>query len=133
MTMADQASRFGQPEKICDIVLKGGITSGVVYPLARASLHVSADAGSETVVRYLRRCLEGENEDGTDHRHYRRRRRRLRAERIARAPPRRRRRLDRAGNRRRHGVCGVWLAARADGPGCGSYLAAGEGGEYRPR
>src|SRR6266404_4825073 len=38
MTMADQASRFGQPEKICDIVLKGGITSGVVYPLALVSL-----------------------------------------------------------------------------------------------
>ena len=36
--MADQASRFGQPEKICDIVLKGGITSGVVYPLALVSL-----------------------------------------------------------------------------------------------
>src|SRR5258708_13187130 len=34
MTMADQGSRFGQPEKICDIVLKGGITSGVVYPVA---------------------------------------------------------------------------------------------------
>src|SRR5256885_7814681 len=38
MTMADQASRFGQPEKICDIVLKGGITSCVVYPLALVSL-----------------------------------------------------------------------------------------------
>ena len=38
MTMADQGSRFGQPEKICDIVLKGGITSGVVYPLALVSL-----------------------------------------------------------------------------------------------
>jgi len=38
MTMADQASRFGQPEKSCDIVLKGGITSGVVYPLALVSL-----------------------------------------------------------------------------------------------
>jgi len=36
--MADQGSRFGQPEKICDIVLKGGITSGVVYPLALVSL-----------------------------------------------------------------------------------------------
>jgi len=36
--MADQASRFGQPENICDIVLKGGITSGVVYPLALVSL-----------------------------------------------------------------------------------------------
>jgi predicted acylesterase/phospholipase RssA len=38
MTMADQGSRFRQPEKICDIVLKGGITSGVVYPLALVSL-----------------------------------------------------------------------------------------------
>src|SRR5260370_41295721 len=38
MMMADQGSRFGQPEKICDIVLKGGITSGVVYPLALVSL-----------------------------------------------------------------------------------------------
>lgn len=42
MTMADQgsrpASRYGQPEKFCDIVLKGGITSGVVYPLALVSL-----------------------------------------------------------------------------------------------
>jgi predicted acylesterase/phospholipase RssA len=38
MTMADQRSRFRQPEKICDIVLKGGITSGVVYPLALVSL-----------------------------------------------------------------------------------------------
>src|SRR5258705_3289100 len=38
MTMANQASRFGQPENICDIVLKGGITSGVVYPLALVSL-----------------------------------------------------------------------------------------------
>ena len=36
--MADQRSRFRQPEKICDIVLKGGITSGVVYPLALVSL-----------------------------------------------------------------------------------------------
>ena len=36
--MADQGSRFRQPEKICDIVLKGGITSGVVYPLALVSL-----------------------------------------------------------------------------------------------
>ena len=36
--MADQGSRYGQPTKFCDIVLKGGITSGVVYPLALASL-----------------------------------------------------------------------------------------------
>src|SRR5260221_6735616 len=42
MAMADQGSRqgsrYGQPEKFCDIVLKGGITSGVVYPLALVSL-----------------------------------------------------------------------------------------------
>jgi predicted acylesterase/phospholipase RssA len=38
MTMADGSSRYGQPTKSCDIVLKGGITSGVVYPLALVSL-----------------------------------------------------------------------------------------------
>ena len=39
MTMADRGSRYRtQPEKFCDIVLKGGITSGVVYPLALVSL-----------------------------------------------------------------------------------------------
>ena len=38
MTMADGSSRYGQPNKSCDIVLKGGITSGVVYPLALVSL-----------------------------------------------------------------------------------------------
>ena len=37
MTMVEQASS-GQPDKSCDIVLKGGITSGVVYPLALVSL-----------------------------------------------------------------------------------------------
>ncbi|MCK1516385.1 patatin-like phospholipase family protein [Bradyrhizobium sp. 190] len=36
--MADQVSRYGKPEKTCDIVMKGGITSGVVYPLALAAL-----------------------------------------------------------------------------------------------
>jgi len=36
--MAEQASRFAAPTKICDIVFKGGITSGVVYPLALVSL-----------------------------------------------------------------------------------------------
>jgi predicted acylesterase/phospholipase RssA len=30
--------RFSNPMKVCDIVLKGGITSGVVYPLALVSL-----------------------------------------------------------------------------------------------
>jgi predicted acylesterase/phospholipase RssA len=29
---------FTNPEKVCDIVLKGGITSGIVYPLALVSL-----------------------------------------------------------------------------------------------
>jgi predicted acylesterase/phospholipase RssA len=38
MATANQGSRYGQPTKSCDIVLKGGITSGVVYPLALASL-----------------------------------------------------------------------------------------------
>jgi predicted acylesterase/phospholipase RssA len=38
MTVADQTSRYGQPEKTCDIVMKGGITSGVVYPLALVAL-----------------------------------------------------------------------------------------------
>ena len=37
MAMVEQASS-GQPDKSCDIVLKGGITSGVVYPLALVSL-----------------------------------------------------------------------------------------------
>jgi predicted acylesterase/phospholipase RssA len=36
--MADQSSRYRQPKEFCDIVLKGGITSGVVYPLALVSL-----------------------------------------------------------------------------------------------
>ncbi len=36
--MAGQASRYAAPGKTCDIVLKGGITSGVVYPLALVSL-----------------------------------------------------------------------------------------------
>lgn len=38
MADADGASRYAQPEKVCDVVLKGGVTSGVVYPLALASL-----------------------------------------------------------------------------------------------
>jgi hypothetical protein len=38
LTMADQASRYASPERACDIVLKGGITSGVVYPLALVAL-----------------------------------------------------------------------------------------------
>jgi predicted acylesterase/phospholipase RssA len=37
MTTDDHPVRT-TPEKICDIVMKGGITSGVVYPLALASL-----------------------------------------------------------------------------------------------
>jgi predicted acylesterase/phospholipase RssA len=38
MAIVDQGSRYRRPEQSCDIVLKGGITSGVVYPLALASL-----------------------------------------------------------------------------------------------
>src|ERR1700758_4998059 len=37
MTMVERVSG-GEPDKSCDIVLKGGITSGVVYPLALVSL-----------------------------------------------------------------------------------------------
>src|ERR1700758_1227867 len=37
MTMVEQVSS-SEPDKSCDIVLKGGITSGVVYPLALVSL-----------------------------------------------------------------------------------------------
>ncbi len=36
--MADRVSRYGHAEEVCDIVLKGGITSGVVYPLALVAL-----------------------------------------------------------------------------------------------
>jgi predicted acylesterase/phospholipase RssA len=36
--MADQQSRHDKPEQSCDIVMKGGITSGVVYPLALVAL-----------------------------------------------------------------------------------------------
>ena len=35
---APQASDASIPNKVCDIVMKGGITSGVVYPLALSSL-----------------------------------------------------------------------------------------------
>jgi predicted acylesterase/phospholipase RssA len=38
MTIVGQAPQAGSPTKTCDIVLKGGITSGVVYPLALVSL-----------------------------------------------------------------------------------------------
>src|ERR1700683_317428 len=38
MTMAEPAAQAATPAKTCDIVLKGGITSGVVYPLALTSL-----------------------------------------------------------------------------------------------
>jgi predicted acylesterase/phospholipase RssA len=34
----EQEKHFKHPDKVCDIVLKGGITSGVVYPLALVSL-----------------------------------------------------------------------------------------------
>src|SRR5580658_1851846 len=35
---AEQPSSVSNPKKVCDIVMKGGITSGVVYPLALVSL-----------------------------------------------------------------------------------------------
>jgi predicted acylesterase/phospholipase RssA len=38
MTMAERTAQAATPTKTCDIVLKGGITSGVVYPLALTSL-----------------------------------------------------------------------------------------------
>ncbi|MBI1866771.1 MAG: patatin-like phospholipase family protein [Methylocystis sp.] len=38
MTHAEQTEKFSNPQKVCDIVMKGGITSGVVYPLALVSL-----------------------------------------------------------------------------------------------
>jgi predicted acylesterase/phospholipase RssA len=38
MVPVEQKPRFSSPNKVCDIVLKGGITSGVVYPLALVSL-----------------------------------------------------------------------------------------------
>lgn len=38
MAMAEQQSQYGNPESSCDIVLKGGITSGVVYPLGLVAL-----------------------------------------------------------------------------------------------
>jgi hypothetical protein len=38
MTDTQQAPLLGAPEQSCDIVLKGGITSGVVYPLALVAL-----------------------------------------------------------------------------------------------
>ena len=38
MTQAEQTREFGNPQKVCDIVMKGGITSGIVYPLALAAL-----------------------------------------------------------------------------------------------
>jgi predicted acylesterase/phospholipase RssA len=38
MSMSDQQSQHDEPEQSCDIVMKGGITSGVVYPLALVAL-----------------------------------------------------------------------------------------------
>lgn len=38
MTQAEQMGKFSHPQKTCDIIMKGGITSGVVYPLALVSL-----------------------------------------------------------------------------------------------
>lgn len=36
--MNSKESAFAHPDKVCDIVMKGGITSGVVYPLALVTL-----------------------------------------------------------------------------------------------
>lgn len=36
--MNSEESAFTHPDKVCDIVMKGGITSGVVYPLALVTL-----------------------------------------------------------------------------------------------
>jgi predicted acylesterase/phospholipase RssA len=38
MTRTDHTGAFNNPQQTCDIVMKGGITSGVVYPLALVSL-----------------------------------------------------------------------------------------------
>ena len=38
MTQAADGREFFEPQRACDIVMKGGITSGVVYPLALVSL-----------------------------------------------------------------------------------------------
>jgi predicted acylesterase/phospholipase RssA len=38
MTASEQLPEHGKPEQSCDIVMKGGITSGVVYPLALVAL-----------------------------------------------------------------------------------------------
>jgi predicted acylesterase/phospholipase RssA len=38
MSISDQPSQPAKPELSCDIVMKGGITSGVVYPLALVAL-----------------------------------------------------------------------------------------------
>jgi predicted acylesterase/phospholipase RssA len=38
MTTLEQKPHHDSPKRVCDIVLKGGITSGVVYPLALVSL-----------------------------------------------------------------------------------------------
>jgi len=38
MSDAERTRDFSNPQKVCDIVMKGGITSGVVYPLALVSL-----------------------------------------------------------------------------------------------
>jgi predicted acylesterase/phospholipase RssA len=38
MSVSDQQSRCEKPTQSCDIVMKGGITSGVVYPLALVAL-----------------------------------------------------------------------------------------------
>ena len=57
--MADQGSRYRQSTKFCDVVLKGGITSGVVYPLALASLAETVHPqGLVAVCRTVERPLD---------------------------------------------------------------------------
>lgn len=38
MSAASPVGRYRNPDKVCDVVMKGGITSGVVYPLALTAL-----------------------------------------------------------------------------------------------
>src|SRR5260370_41493208 len=38
MTDSGSDGKYARPSKVCDVVMKGGITSGVVYPLALTTL-----------------------------------------------------------------------------------------------
>jgi Patatin-like phospholipase len=38
MTPSGPDGKYARPDKVCDVVMKGGITSGVVYPLALTTL-----------------------------------------------------------------------------------------------